>query len=724
MKSSTLFLTSLFLSVSIIPITIAQESRGSISGHIWNSETGLPIPDANIIVENSIYGSASGDGGYYFIENLPIGASTLSIKVMGYQNLKNQNVSINRNTIQDFSLVPEIIQLNPIVVTGTGSDHLQHSLSVSSEIFTTLDFQEQNGHTAAEMIESSGGVYVRDYGGFAGIKSLSIRGAESSQVLVLLDGQKLNSPRDGIVDINAIPIEALDRIEVIRGGHSAFYGTNAIGGTIQLITKESLSPKGYTFGLRSTLGSFKTKGYSAWGSFRIGPFQNFISYNGLESNGDFGYCDPVTMNQMNRENNDYKTSSLFIKSKCQITKNGTIKAIYQSIRSKRGSAGSITWPSPLARRDEKMQLASLQLNHQITNHFRLKANAFAQASDHSYQDPGGWTPVDDHHETTTIGFDTQGRWTFNSNVLVNLGGEWRRDHIKSTTVGGRKRELRSLFLQGELDLGLSPVSTRNLFKWIPAIRLDNYSDVGSFVSPKLGISIKPDELKNIIIRGNIGQAFRVPTFNDLYWPEDFYSIGNPDLQVETSTNWDVGVVYQTILSGLFQWEITYFSNHVQNLIQWQPVSESQWSPVNIGKSSIAGFENIWTIRLPGNVAHMKVSNTWMNATDKTLDSVNYGNRLIYHPNLKLDVNIGFSIRPVHLNLAYRYVDKQVAHIDNNIIRPHYQILNGNIGTDIALGNLKMEANLQIFNILDKRLVIMEGYPMPGREFRFSLGFTY
>ncbi|MFC1501908.1 TonB-dependent receptor domain-containing protein [bacterium] len=723
MKKIQFYLSFLLITAFSIINTPGSIRNGSVSGYILDKKTGLPIPDANILIQNTILGSASGDGGYFFIDNIPTGLYTITVKVIGYKTEILQNIAVEEKTSLNILLTPEVIKLNPIVVTGTGSDHLQHALSVSSEVFTSSDFRELNGHTAAEMIETSSGTYLKDYGGFAGIKSLSIRGSENSQVLVLLDGQRLNSSQDGTVDINTIPLEALERIEIIRGGHSAIYGTDAIGGTVQLITRESISPKGYSLGIRSTLGSFGTRGYSIWGSHRIGIFQYFINYNNLHSKGNFPYPDPADGKELFRANNDINENSLFIKSKIQISNKGFIKGIYQSLRSKRGAAGSIYWPSPEARRNENKHLISLHFQNQFTDRFLLKTKAYTQISDHIFEDPNGW-PSNSHHENNTIGFDAQGRWTVLPNILINLGGEVRNDQVESTDVGTKDRMMKSIFIQSELDMPSIFSIPGNRIKWIPVLRWDHYSDAGSQVSPKIGMMIKCNKSNTLRIRGNIGQAFRVPTFNDLYWPEDMYTKGNPNLKAEVSTNWDIGFVYQVFFTGLFQWEMSYFKNDVQNLIQWQPASDWKWSPVNIGKSRITGIENSCTFRFPNNGAYLKASYTWMKAIDNTPGSEFRNNHLIYHPTLKFDVKTGIRIRDIQFNLIYRYVDKQYLDIENSMFRSHYQLLNGNAGLKLPIHRFELECKLQIFNILDKRFIIMEGYPVPGREIRISLGFTY
>ena len=114
---------------------------------------------------------------------------------------------------------------------------------------------ELNGNTVGELIESVGSTSVKDYGSFAGIKSVSVRGSNSEQVLVLLDNQRLNSPQDGGIDLNTIPLGNIERVEIVKGGHSALFGTDAIGGVIHLISKDSSPEKGYSYGIQSSIGS-------------------------------------------------------------------------------------------------------------------------------------------------------------------------------------------------------------------------------------------------------------------------------------------------------------------------------------------------------------------------------------------------------------------------------------------------------------------------------------
>ncbi len=718
---ASIFTLTIFTAGISFPST---SSAGKISGFISDKKTGHPIPDANIIINGTPYGTASEDGGYYCIQKIPVGTYSITVKVMGYKPAVKKNIAVEEETILDFSLSPMVIPINPIIVTATRSDHLKDNVSVSSEILTPPKLRELNGSTAAEIVESVGGLLVKDQGGFAGLKTLSIRGSNDSQVLVLLDDQRLNTAQSGGVDLNTIPIEALERIEIIRGGHSALFGTDAVGGVVHLITNESIPAKGFSYGIRSTTGSFGTEEITLFGSQRLGPLSYFTSYNHSQSKGNFKYTVPQSKIIKTRENNDFKGNNFFFKSRLNLGRRGKLTLIHQFLKSNRGVAGSINFLSPHACRNDRRKLYSLQLSERITSSLQLKSQLYSQESDQTFRDTG----ISSRHKNSVLGISLQTSWTINPAFTLINGGELREDRLKSTDVRRHLRTTRSIYLQTEINpenftfLGF-PLHWR-LF---PAFRWDSYSDVKSQICPKLGFIMSSGKDRTIAVRGNAGRSFRAPSFNDLYWPEDVYAKGNPDLRPETGINFDIGLLFRQIQSSLFQIELTYFKNNITDLIVWGTGSDWKWTPQNVGRARISGFENIWTIRLLENTAYLKIAHTWMKAVDETPDSPDKGNPLIYRPKNKIDINAGFKSWIFHFNLNYRLVGKR-RYFNYSTYKYDYlnvyHLVNGNIGCYFSFSGFNVNTRLQAWNILDKSIYIMDGYPIPGRELRLSLGIKY
>ena len=701
----------------------SSSGTGRVFGFIYNRTTGQPIPDANVIVSETHFGTASQHGGYYCIDSVPQGTYAITVRVIGYEIFTQTNVSIGTRTRIDFYLKPQAIQLEPILVTATRYDHLQSEVTVSSEVLTSERMREQTGNTVGEITEAIGGLYTRSYDGLAGPQIPSIRGSNPDQVLVLLDDQRINIAQGGGVDLNAFPVEAVERIEIIRGGHSALLGTDAVGGVIHIISNETVVPRGFSYGIRTTMGSFGSQMVSFSGTHRIGPLSTFLSYNKTKSKGDFTYKLPDSGEIQTRENNDYDADNLFLKTKLDVGANHRFQFLFQSLDTERGVIGSVDFPSPAARRDEKRQLFSLMSENAVTSRFRIKEHVYYHTYDNHYVDSGGWIPTDDLHENSVYGIDLHAQWNIGRHFIVNSGAEIKQDKLVSTKFTNIKRNTQSLYVMTEISYPLSIGGMQTQWKWIPAIRWSHYSDVDSRFCPKVGMLMSLGHENKLAVRGNIGQSYRVPTFNDLYWPEDLFTKGNPSLGPETSTNLDVGLSYTRRRRVFFNVEVTYFHNTFKDLILWE-ADGAKWTPRNVGKTQISGLESAITFRLPSNFMYIKMAHTWMKAVDKTPNSPDYGNRLIYRPDHKFDISTGIDVSPFTVNINYRIVGKRFTDPGNTRTLSEYRFLNGNIGFFLSVSGIRADIRLQALNLLKKSIYLLEGYPLPGREYRISIGLQY
>jgi len=700
---------------------------GSLSGIITSKTTGEPIPDANITVLGSKAGTSSRDGGFYHL-TLEQGEYQIRVSVIGYEVIIKK-VTVGRSTNLNFVLEPKVIEYDPVVVTATMSDHLKSNITMNAAILTRAHMQELKGVTAGEILESVNGVYVKSSDGISGVNTPSIRGSSAGQVLVLLDGIRLNTAQGGGVDLNGIPLTGIERVEVIKGGHSALLGSDAVGGTINLITKSSIGEKVFNYGLNTTIGSFNTKIYNFHAEHKIGPVSIFAGYNQTGSDGDFTYKEPVKGDKVKRINNDSKTSSIFVKTNIDFNAAHNLQVVYHNFDTKKGIAGNVNlnpfsgkpMTSPKARSRNKRQALKVTGKHQISNNFLVKESVSLHSNEYNFINPEGWSPVDDTHENKSLNAKVSGLYTFNRSMTAQIGAVYQKDNLTSTKFKNVKdRILTSFFGQ---------VEYKKLFKTghllvVPAVRNDSYSDVGSHLSPKLGLMYITGSEANLAIKTNIASSYRVPTFNDLYWPAGTYTAGNPDLLPETGRNFDFGLVLSGDKNGLVQVEATYFANKIKNLISWQAGSDYIWRPENVGKASITGIETGIKFRHPANKAHINLFYTYMNAIEETAGSANKGKTLIYRPDHKVDINAGFTLGSVQTNINYRVVSRSFINATNAASLPGYQLLNANLKTRLNLFGFKFNFKIQGINLMNKMIFLSDGYPLPGREFRCTVGVDY
>jgi outer membrane cobalamin receptor len=709
--------------------------KGNISGFIYNKHTGCKLPDADIIIQGTKYGTASGDGGFYSISEIPQNEFEILVKMMGYKSL-TKTITVSSKTKLDFALIPKPVEFVPIMVTATKSAHLQSKITVSSEILTRNKIEENNGDVVGEVIESSVGIFNKNYGGFAGLQTPSIRGSNPDQVLVLLDGQRLNPAQGGGVDMNYFPIEILERIEIIRGGHSALLGTDAIGGVIHLLSRESQYLKGFNYGIKSTIGSFGTQNISFHGSHEFGLLNIFINYNTLQSDGNFKYFHSETGEKNIRQNNNFRGNNLFFKGKYNINNNNMFRFIYQNLKTNRGIAGPTQWPSTLARRKEFRDLFTFQIENQITSNIKTKEHLYHHIYTNNYINPEYFT--NDKHKNIASGLDIQTIYTINPTIIFNAGIELRQDYLKTTKYSNQERITQSIFLQSEINHTINILGLTTEWKWIPAIRFDNYSDItphtsfnlfNFFNSPKLGALISTGNNISMTVKGNVGTSLRIPTFDDLYWPEEIWpgfggSKGNSNLTPEIGNNFDFGFILKMIQPINLQMELTYYQNDIKDLIIWETDKDWISSPRNIGTANIKGLENRCTFRLPNNRFYFEFVNTWMEAKDNTPGSLYKDNRLVYRPDNKYDINIGFYIKSLKFNFNFRSVGKRYTNPENTESLKSYKMINCNIRHSFAVWNVNIDTKLSIQNLLDSSIYILRGYPIPGREIRFSFGIQY
>lgn len=701
-----------------------------LNGIISDSKTGNTIPDANITLLETGSGTASRDGGYYVFDNLNSGSYTVKVSVIGYE-ISITNVDIQKNVVLNIELLPHPIELSPVSVTATLTEHLVSELPHSTEVLSSQRLESLNGNTPGEKLESLTGIFSNTYDGLSGLQTPSIRGSNGDQVVVLMDGIRLNTAQGGGVDLNLFPASALNKIEVVRGAHSAILGSDAVGGAIHLQSKNAVHSVPFKIGLNTTMGSFGTQILQGYASAKRDKLSLFVAYNQMQSDGNFEYIDQNTGNKDKRLNNDYKGNNVFAKAGFDWKQGQELQLLFQSMNTKKGAAGSTSlgWDgmpmlTPLARSAYDRQLISLISKNRIGDKFHLKTQLSRQQFDYAFTNPAGWTAIDDLHKNGSTQIFAHGEWTPTHSISLLGGFEHRNDELKSTQIIAENRKLNGAFFQADINAALPAIPVDVTV--IPALRYDSYSDVEAQMSPQIGVLLTTSNLLRWGLKANIGKAYRVPTFNDLYWPADDYTRGNPDLKPESSFNRDIGLQIAGGSIMVYQAEFTYFSNDVEDLINWAPTPENefQWMPSNVGKASLSGVETAISLALPNNKLSLRIAHTRLNATDETEGAATQGKTLIYRPKDKVDVTAGAELAGVFVNVNYRSVAKRFVTGDNSSSLDGYTLLNANVGTSVSFMGISINPKVQLMNLLDKSIFITNGYPIPGREYRISVGIEY
>jgi len=477
----------------------------------------------------------------------------------------------------------------------------------STATVITNDQFDSEFTTLPEILSHTPGINVQQYGGLGQLSTVSIRGSSSEQVLVLLDGVRLNTGQGGGVDFSTIPLDAVERIEVIRGGGTAVYGPDAIGGVVNIITARPEG--GWTGSTGVTYGSFETIKAHASAHGEAASIRFLFSTTHFQSEGDFTlypqeyeYLQDGTSTVVlqppptdKRINNDFVSENVLAKADWSLGERWSLLLTDDFFFTERGQPGFDYSPLAEARQKVLRNTASLKLTGRdfpFTD-WAGTFTAYALLNRIDFRNPSPRTPgitnaIDTESRTLSTGaalaVDGSGRWaSFHHyfHAVAEVVHESLRDEVSGggESYGRPERLTLSLVAQDEwlfFDERLC---------LIPIVRYLYTEGFGHRITPKGGVVLQLTGW--LFAKGNVELSYRPPNFSELYHPDQGFIAGNPDLEPEEAVNSDVGL---SLRFPRYSAEAVYFYKKVDESIFWIPVSAYTVRPVNTGPVNVNGAE--------------------------------------------------------------------------------------------------------------------------------------
>lgn len=447
------------------------------------------------------------------------------------------------------------LDLGSDVVTATRTS--QASSIAATTVFERTDIERLQVNTAEELLRRATGVNLINNGGPGKSTSLQIRGSNDKHVLVMIDGVRIGSATSGVAALQNLPVEQIERIEIVRGPRSSLYGSEAIGGVVQIFTRkggDGLTPYfSTTVGSRqhraATAGasggndnawfnlgvsSLDTEGYDARPSREV----DHDGYRELSANlsGGYRFANGLLLdaNLLQVEShNDYDSGN---------------KANADSVLSAYGVRAKY---SPVSFWD-----VTLQVGHSEDKNENFKGSTFDTRYD-TRRDSASW----------------QNDFALSENQLLTVGYDWQQDSISSSVdYPEDSRYNHGLFAQYLLHAGRH--------EWQLGLRHDDNEAYGEHTTGSVGYGYALTD--SISLTSSYGTAFSAPTFNQLYFP----GYGNPDIQAETSRNIEVGLRGQHRWGS---WSANAFRNDIDDMIASVRVGGVSMAE-NVDKARITGLE--------------------------------------------------------------------------------------------------------------------------------------
>lgn len=581
--------------------------------------------------------------------------------------------------------------LEKIVVTASKIEQENKYSTQNISIVTEEDIYSSGITEVTEVLDLLPSVDIIEYGSSGSTRSVHTRGASSSQVLTLIDGRPVNTPRDGQTDFNQIPLSNIERIEVLRGPASSMYGANAVGGVINIITKSGKDKQGTQ--LLTKGGSFSTKYASLTQGGEKEEFDYFFAYDYLASHG-------------HRDNADYLSNNINTKFGCQLNDDNRISLSSGYYNSEVGAPGGLSFVDLDDRQETFKKYIDITYNGKLREGQDIILKLFHNFDRLEFIE--SFEPISkDTHQTKVDAVDTQISQTIFDVFRTAVGFSYQDHRLNSSVSNKHTYNLKSANFESETSL-FDDGSIKFGARW------DDYSNFGDRLSPSTSLSFWLfDTLKFHTLAA---KSFRAPTFNDLYWNQpDFGLQGNTNLGPEKAVSYETGV--SGYFFNRFKTDLTFFRTNFEDLIEWTPNNDwTVWSPENISSAAIKGIE-IETEFILKTYLKANLNYTYLESKNKGT-----GKWLIYRPRHLYKLRLTYSPAPRYeLSVNGIYKTKRFTNSGNTDFLEHDFIIDTNFAYKI-----KESAHFlfEVKNIFDRQYQEERDYSMPGRAVYSGIKLTF
>jgi iron complex outermembrane receptor protein len=580
----------------------------------------------------------------------------------------------------------EIQALDTVLIKSTRIDLPFKENARTIQVISAEFIKNSAATNVADLLQQVAGVDIRRRGTAGSQADLYIRGGGFDQTLLLIDGIKMDDAQTGHHTMNAaLPIEVIERIEIIKGPAARVFGQNAFTGAINIVTKSTLTN---TTSVNIEAGSFGQLN----GSVTVGKeFENssIIAHVGVLTSDGYRY-------NSDYENKNYLLKGVFNK------KEQPIEVIATFFDKKFGANGFYASATATEQYEETQSSLFGASTTFRTEKFKITPRVYWKRGQDEYvyirDNPSVYRNL---HITNKVGVETNA--SYNSDMgITGFGVDISRVFISSNNLGKRNRTMANLFLEHRFK------ALNDKLDITPGVAVTYFSDFKFHAFPGLDIGFKLSD--NLKAYGNLGITYRIPTYTDLYY-NDGGTTGNPNLKPEEAFAQEIGLKFN---SGRFTSSVAIFNRDADNLIDFiRPDVTSKYEATNIAKVNTKGFELNTDYRFK------------LNEFNQTLSfGYNYLNDDILDQNKDLS---RYSLNTLKHQFITRFESKLFKNVRQNIIYKHaertigtsYNVWDASVIVAVNKFNFTVTAN----NIFNAEYIESGFVPMPPSSLLFGLRYN-
>ena len=627
-----------------------KKTDANLNGHVIDKKTGEHVPFLTVMLKGTNIGTTTDESGHYYLKNLPLGTYIVRVNGIGYRSVEHSVTLTKGKTIElNFEIEEDIIQLETVVVSANKNETSRRETPVVVNVMTPKLFENTNSVCLAQGLNFQPGLRVESNCQNCGFQQVRINGLDGPYTQLLLDGKALFSSLTGVYGIEQIPVGMIERVEVLRGGGSALYGSNAIGGTINIITKEPLNDLfsithnttvigGKAFDHTTSLNTSLMNEQRNAGIYLFGTSRHRQHYD--HNGDDFSEIGEIQM------------STLGFRSFYKPTNQTKLTLEYHNIREFRRGGNLFDLPPHETDITEQTDhdingggLDFLYFSKDYAHKLNIYTSMQHTARESYYgagKDPDAYGKTDD----LTIIAGVQYSYHFNHlwfmPATFTFGSEYSHNKLNDNMLGynreiDQKVDVYSFFLQNEWKT--------EQISFLLGGRLDKNSFIDHLIfSPRINFRYNP--IKNISLRASYSAGFRAPQTYD----EDLHvtAVGGevsliqlaPDLKTEKSDSYSLS-------ADLY---------HNFGEVQSNLLIEAYYTHL----------KNIFVVEAIGNDTEGNNILERRNGSGAKIKGINLEGKIVPHQNIQLQM--GFSFQENKYNKARSWSDDPEAEKVRKMLR--------------------------------------------------------
>ncbi len=557
--------------LTLSPLAFSQEGR--LSGHVTENDSSM-VTGATVVIKGTTLGAVSDKSGNYSVARIKPGSYSIQVSLIGYETVNRKAEIHQGDNNVDFELKASDINLNEVVVTGTKSEKSLKNVPVITQVISAPQMMALGITTVLGALEKMvPGLEVSQFGT---LTSITLQGMDAKYILFLIDGERIAGEVDGDIDYSMLNLQNIDRIEVIKGASSSLYGSNAIGGVINVITRKISEPFEAKFYSRySKYNELQTGGSIGWKQGIIGS-RTSVNYSRTD-----GY-DNTPESPHDWTQNPYSNYS--INQKFEITPGSRLSLIpyFTYYQFERGNVS--------ARPAHDLYI---DLSGGLKGEYFIGKNSIDLSY---YRDRYNTYDVLEllNNKRDTVSWDfiqtarAQGNFRLSEKNTLIAGFEYNTEKLYSIRIeGGIKNAGESvIYIQDDIGVGA---------RWniIAGIRASDHSNYGFKAAPKISVMFRQGLLN---FRASAGTGFRSPALKELYMYFDhfgqFYVLGNTQLRPESSKYISASAEFSRPWNNS---SLTVYRNQLSNMITDRILPDSAnltYQYQNVASASVYGIDLI------------------------------------------------------------------------------------------------------------------------------------